>query len=188
MKKILIFEGSPREASNTRQLLNVVTRRMMEEGSEVHVIQLSKLKAKASGCIACGGCKRNNDLKCVVRDDLAESVEIIPHYDVVIFASPIYFFGVTAQTKAALDRMYCLLRSDYSTPLVDKKFAVFCTGGGSLEDSGFRSIESAFASFTDFFDVARPLTHFVHCENNDMPDIDAVEPELLAFADAILNA
>ncbi len=180
--KILILEGSPRNASNTRQLLALMEKSLLDAGHDVRSVEVAKFNVKHFGCIACEGCKRNNNLKCVLKDEIAECIDIIPQYDIVLFASPIYFFGMTAQLKAVFDRFYALLKQDYSTPMSQQKFALFCTGGGSLEESGFRAIEHQLKSFTQFLSLPEPLTYFVECPNNQLPDLYTLEPDVQQFA------
>ena len=60
---------------------------------------------KIAGCLGCNGCYRNGG-ECVQKDDMAEVREEMLAADVIVLASPIYFYSMTAQMKAVIDRSY----------------------------------------------------------------------------------
>ena len=98
--KVLGIYGSPRRGGNTDQLLDKALEGAMSVGAEISRIYVRDLKM--SGCIACGGCDKTG--KCVVDDDMQSVYPILEEADIILLASPIYFYGLTAQVKALIDR------------------------------------------------------------------------------------
>lgn len=98
--KALVILGSPRKEGNTEILAGQVVAGMKEAGAEVELIRLADYRI--SPCIACGGCEKTG--RCVVQDDMQELYPRIDSADRLVLVSPIYFYGVTAQLKAFIDR------------------------------------------------------------------------------------
>jgi len=104
MKKVLILIGSPRKKGSTAILAMEADRGLRELGIKTETVFLNDLKIK--GCQACYWCKKNDVADCAVKDDMQTLHQLMKECDGMIVASPIYFGGVTAQTKAWLDRMF----------------------------------------------------------------------------------
>jgi multimeric flavodoxin WrbA len=98
--KVIAFLGSPRVDGNTELLLNETTRAIQEQGHEVKTYKLNCLSIKP--CQDCGGCDKTG--ACIINDDMNEICKEIREADRIILASPIFFFGLSAQTKAMVDR------------------------------------------------------------------------------------
>jgi multimeric flavodoxin WrbA len=83
------------------------------------------------------GCKKTDAYGCVIQDDAAPILNRMPECDAVVLATPVYWFGPTAQLKALTDRMFSLVKftdSGYTTPFTKTRFALVATGGGGLDD------------------------------------------------------
>ncbi|MDD1713101.1 MAG: flavodoxin family protein [Methanoregulaceae archaeon] len=104
MKKALIVIGSPRKKGSTAILAAEAARALSDQGVETTTLFLNDLKMK--GCQACYWCKKNNVAECAVKDDMQIIHQLIKECDGIIVASPIYFAGVSAQTKTWLDRLF----------------------------------------------------------------------------------
>jgi len=104
MTKALILIGSPRKKGSTAILAAEAERGLREQGVETESVFLNDLQIR--GCQACYWCKMNDVADCAVKDDMQKIHRLIQESDGIIVASPIYFSGVTAQTKAWLDRMF----------------------------------------------------------------------------------
>ena len=101
MKKVLILEGSPRRNGNSAILSEEFARGAEEAGCSVEKVQIAH--KKIAGCLGCNACYRNGGA-CVQKDDMAEVREKMLAADVIVLASPIYFYSMTAQMKAVIDR------------------------------------------------------------------------------------
>jgi hypothetical protein len=97
---IVGLAGSPRANANTTMLLDAALAGATEQGATVVRFDLNKMSIRP--CQACGGCYETG--RCVMRDDMDEIYEALDHMDAIVVASPVFFGGVTAQTKAMIDR------------------------------------------------------------------------------------
>lgn len=98
--KVAVFFGSPRIEGNTDILLREALKPIQQAGHEIIEFKLNYLNIKP--CQDCGGCTRTG--VCVIDDAMAEIYEAIRTSDRFIVASPIFFYTVSAQTKAMIDR------------------------------------------------------------------------------------
>ena len=103
MKKVLILEGSARPNGNSCILSNEFARGAEEVGHSVEKVQISR--KKLSGCLGCNACYRNGGT-CVQKDDMEEIRAKMLDADIIVLASPIYFYSMTAQMKTVIDRTY----------------------------------------------------------------------------------
>ena len=105
-KNVLILMGSPRKKGNTSILCDEFARGAEEAGNQVEKINV--IEQHIAGCLGCNGCQRNGGI-CVQKDDMQDIYQKILAADVVVLASPIYYYTWTAQMKAVIDRTYALL-------------------------------------------------------------------------------
>ncbi|MCK9578874.1 MAG: flavodoxin family protein [Methanoregula sp.] len=123
MKKALILIGSPRKKGSTATLAAEAERGLKENGIETKTVFLNDLKIK--GCQACYWCKKNDVAECAMKDDMQNLHQLMKECDGMIVASPIYFAGVTAQTKAWLDRLFPYIGMDLSPKMPPGKKVSF---------------------------------------------------------------
>jgi len=137
--KIVFVQGSPRQAGNTRAVAAAAMTAAREQGAEVVEIDATRLEFKAPGCIGCQKCQESETFVCTLGDQVAEAVATLPRYDVIVLATPIYWWSYTAQIKIFVDRMYSLSKFTESggikTLLGGKTLALMATGGGPLQDN-----------------------------------------------------
>jgi len=98
--KVLGILGSPRVGGNSDILLDQALAGAKNAGAEVEKIVLSK--KKISGCLDCGKC--NETGICVIKDDMLEIHKKILEAEAIIHSVPVYFWAMTSQMKAYLDR------------------------------------------------------------------------------------
>ena len=97
--------GSPRK-ENTAAMVEAFRQGAEAAGHEVEVLHVGKMKI--NGCLACEYCHGKGEGKCIQKDDLEKVMPAYLEADMIVFASPIYYFGMTAQIMAAIQRMYCI--------------------------------------------------------------------------------
>lgn len=102
--KILILTGSPRKNGNSNTLADEFTRGATETGHEV--VRFNSAFKKVHPCTGCNSC--GMDGPCVFKDDFEFVRKHIVDADCVVFATPMYYFGVSAQLKAVIDRFYAI--------------------------------------------------------------------------------
>ncbi len=144
--KIITLQGSPRKKGNTAKVLSWIEKELIALGHDVESIFLNTKNLK--GCLACGKCKERPDtVGCIQKDDIPEILEKMTRANLVIFASPLYFLGVSAQLKTVIDRTFSLY-VDYQQPghasLIDcQRQALLVTGAGPYENNA----ETTFTAF-----------------------------------------
>jgi multimeric flavodoxin WrbA len=102
--KVLGIMGSPRRQSNTEILLDRALEGAGEAGAEVEKVLVSNLKI--SPCLEIYACRKDGN--CAIKDDMQLLYEKLLEADHIIFASPIFFYGITSQAKAIIDRCQAL--------------------------------------------------------------------------------
>lgn len=105
-KKVLILSGSPRKGGNSDLLCDEFGRGAESGGNTVEKIRIAE--KKIGFCNACYYCRTHGG-ECAVKDDMAEVLQKMIEADVIVMASPVYFYSVDAQMKALIDR--CLARA-----------------------------------------------------------------------------
>ena len=99
-KNVLILSGSPRKNGNSDLLCDEFMKGAIEAGHQVEKIRVAE--KNIGYCRACYGCKDTG--VCVIKDDMAEVLQKMINCDVLVLASPVYFYSIDAQLKAVIDR------------------------------------------------------------------------------------
>lgn len=108
MKNILIIQGGGRANGNTAQLIKAFTAGAEEASHMVETISLIKNEVK--GCLGCNACRYGKP--CVQKDSFNSLVPKIKAADLIVFASPLYFWTVSSRIKAFIERFYCIAEED----------------------------------------------------------------------------
>lgn len=112
MKRILIVLGGGRANGNTAQLVSAFMKGAKEAGHHVELIMLNKLKV--NGCIGCNSCRYGKP--CIQKDDFNSIIPKIKEADLLVFASPLYFWTLSSKIKAFIERFYCIAEEDNNPP------------------------------------------------------------------------
>lgn len=112
MKNILIVVGGGRPKGNTEQLVDSFMRGAEEAGHFVEKVSL--LKTEVKGCLGCNACRYGKP--CVQKDGFNVIVPKIKGADLIVFASPLYFWTVSSKLKAFIERFYCIAEEDPMPP------------------------------------------------------------------------
>jgi multimeric flavodoxin WrbA len=146
MKKIIALNGSPREQGSTAALVDAVLKAAGQQGAEVKSYYLNGMKIR--GCQACYACKAEG--RCVLNDDMQQLYGEIAGADGIIFASPVYMWQVTAQLKAAVDRLFPFLKRDYSSYLTPGKKVLLAVTQGQPNPDMFRDYFAGMGKMLSF--------------------------------------
>ena len=103
--KIAILNGSPKTA-NTAAMISAFAEGAKEAGHEVEILHVGRMKI--NGCLACEFCHTKGEGKCIQKDDMEKVMPAYKEADMNVFASPIYYFDMTAQILAAIQRVYAI--------------------------------------------------------------------------------
>lgn|SRR5574344_247789 len=146
-KKILVISSSHRKGGNSDSLCDEFIKGAVESGNDVEKIALRD--KKINYCLGCGACNNNNYGGCVQKDDVNEIVSKMVDSDVIVFATPIYFYTMSGQMKTFIDR--CC--SKY-TKISNKEFYLIMTAADGREQSFYRAVEE----FQGFFACLEGVT------------------------------
>lgn len=139
-KNVLILSGSARRGGNSDLLCDEFMRGAQEGG---HTVEKLRVAAKRiSPCIGCYYCK-DHDGVCVQNDDMADILQKIIDADVLVLASPVYFYSINAQLKALIDRTVARW-----TEVVNKELYYIVT----MADEELSSADTALACFRGYAD------------------------------------
>ncbi len=150
--KVLGIFGSPRRGGNTDILLEEALRGAEKEGAEVERLRLTDFTI--TPCKECHGCDKTGE--CVILDDMQKIYPKLAEADVIILASPIFFYGITAWAKALVDRSQAFWARKYlvKNPLLGKggkKRKGFFISVGATK--GQKLFEGAILTVKYFFDA-----------------------------------
>jgi multimeric flavodoxin WrbA len=121
--KLLGLSFSPRKQGNTELLLEKVLSGAGELGAQTELYRVADRDIKP--CDGCSSCFKTGS--CHIQDDMQELYEKMPEADGIVFGTPVYFYNMTAQGKAVIDRTIALIRPDRS--LANKVGGVVVVGG-----------------------------------------------------------
>ena len=165
--KIAILNGSPRK-ENTAAMIEAFCEGAEEAGHEVEVLHVGKMKI--NGCLACEYCHTKGEGKCIQKDDLEKIMPAYLESDMVVFASPIYYFAPTAQLEAAWQRVYCI-----GKPAKATRAALLLSSGSGAYDAAIAQYK-AFTGYVGIQDMG------VCTATGDENKSEAKLAEIKAFA------
>ena len=123
---ILIISGSPRKGGNTELLVDAFAK---GAAAHHHVEIVSVRDYKVNPCLGCNACFKANGI-CAQKDDMTILYEKMSQADMLVIASPGYFYGISAQLKAGIDRFHNPIRDTF--PI--KKMALLLVGAATLSE------------------------------------------------------
>ena len=141
---ILILFGSPRKGGNTELLAEAFAK-----GASVqhHVEIVSVRDYKVNPCLGCNACFKVNGI-CAQKDDMTIIYEKMSQADMLVIASPVYFYSISAQLKAIIDRCHNPIRDSFHI----KKMALLLVGAASLPEL-FDAILTEYNLCLKFFNI-----------------------------------
>ena len=167
--KILILSGSPRKDGNTDLLVEAFVKGLSSK-HDVEVVSVRDYKV--SPCMGCNACFKNEIHTCVQKDDMSIIYDKMASTNMLVIASPVYFYGLSAQLKAVIDRFHNPIRDTFHI----KKTALLLVGAASLPEL-FDSIVTQYQLCLNFFkmeDAGRVLVRGAK-EKGDVKKGDALQ-------------
>jgi multimeric flavodoxin WrbA len=125
-KNILVLTGSPRINGNTDKLADAFIAGAQQTGHTT--VKFTTADKQIKGCIDCQTCFSKGSA-CSIPDDFAELAPLLEQADMVVFATPLYWFTFSTQMKAAIDKFYSFYVGN--RPLKVKECALLVCGGGT---------------------------------------------------------
>lgn len=117
-KNILVVTGSPRKNGNSNMLADAFIKGALKKGHTVN--RFDSAFKTIGGCRACDACWSKGSA-CFYKDGFSELAPMLEEADVMVFVSPLYWFGMSAQLKAAIDKMYAYDSPNCTKPLKIKE-------------------------------------------------------------------
>ena len=147
--KILVLVGSPRKGGNT----DLLARSFAEGAGQRHSVEIvSVAEYQVRPCIGCEACKRREGNTCFQQDDMPAIYAKFAEADMVVAASPVYFYGISAQLKALIDRLHTPLRKTFHIKKAALLLAAAAKGPVNLP-TVFDSIKLQYQLIIDFFKI-----------------------------------
>lgn len=173
--KIFILNGSPRAKGNTKAAIDYFRGVVSEKcpGAEIEEAVLTGMAIEP--CHNCNACQKNGG-KCVVDKVTTELMDKVEAADFILFASPVYWWGISAQLKLAVDKLYSRCAALASC---NKKIGVIAVGGAGVEDKQYRLIREQFECIADYLKWELAFAKsFSAYEPGDIEKGDVLEKEL----------
>lgn len=127
MGNIVVLAGSERKEGNT----DLMVQAFVKGAKEKHRIEIiSVADHKVNPCTGCNSCFMREGHACYQKDDMELVYEKLKQTDILVIASPVYFYGISAQLKAIVDRLHTPMRNEF--PI--KKMALLLVGGATLPE------------------------------------------------------
>lgn len=133
MCKILILNGAGRPNGFTSHMTAAFTKEARQQGHEVTEFFLDKMTLHGCRCCYQGG--RSPEYPCSIRDDMGKIYPVFRRADVIVLASPLYYWSISGQLKIALDRLFALAEEKKEQLFTPKKAGLLmvAAGGGHPE-------------------------------------------------------
>lgn len=167
MMQALIIKSSPKRDGNTSTLVKHFARGVNENGVKVTEFNVNDMNIEF--CKGCNSCLESYGPECVIQDDMHQIYDAYLKSDLVVYATPIWWWHMNAQMKTVIDRHHALLyKDDYTGNLKGKKVVLVVS---FLHDDpdGVHLVERMFKSITDWSEsTLRVLSH--HCEGGSVTD------------------
>ncbi|MDD3414557.1 MAG: flavodoxin family protein [Lachnospiraceae bacterium] len=145
MSKIVVLVGSVRKDGNTE----ILARAFSDGANNNHEVEIiSVADYEVNPCIGCNMCFKTEGNACVQNDDMQVVYKNLAEADVLVIASPVYFYGISAQLKAIIDRLHSPLRNTFKV----KKLGLLLVAGAALPNV-FESIELQYQLVLDYFNL-----------------------------------
>jgi len=185
--KITTVLGSPRKKGNTSAVLGWVADALEERGHRVDRIRL--VDYKVNGCKGCWTCKKFTDHPgCPQKDDAVEILMRVIDADLVLYGTPVYFWGPTSQIKAFIDR-HCSLVTGFGSPqwqslMEGKRIGVVVTCEEGVENNADLLLET-FKRLSNYLKCTHLGALVVPFATTPEALGDPVRARAIAFADQI---
>lgn len=145
MSRIVVLVGSMRKGGNT----DLLAQAFAEGAGKNNIVEIiSVADYKVNPCIGCNSCFAREGNQCFQKDDMAKIYEKLKITDMVVIASPVYFYGISAELKANIDRLHTPMRNEFQV----KKLALLLVGAATLPEL-FDAIKLQYQLVLNFFEL-----------------------------------
>ena len=153
--KIVVLNGSPHPNGNTKALIDAFSKGAESAGHEVVECRVGTMKI--NGCLGCEYCHNKGEGKCVQRDDMDMVYPELAAADMIVLASPVHYFGFSAQLQAVICRFYAQFK-----PKAEKYALILSSGSPDV----YAGAEAQYRGMLAFFKAEDLGIKEVYGENN----------------------
>ncbi|HNX64820.1 MAG TPA: flavodoxin family protein [Oscillospiraceae bacterium] len=145
MSRIAVLIGSQRKGGNTEILANA----FIDGASKNHEIEvISVADVKVKGCTGCNFCRTDENHRCAQKDDMQSIYEKLIPAEIIVIATPVYFYGVSAQLKCIIDRLHNPIRNKFKV----KKLVLLSVAADKIP-TVFDSVKTMYNSILKYFSL-----------------------------------
>ena len=170
-KKIVILNGSPRRNGNTSALVQKFTEGTESVGNTVTEFFLDKMDIH--GCKGCFGGHSSRECPCVQKDDMSKIYPVVKECDVIVLATPLYYWNMSGQIRTAIDRLFALEEGDGNLLRGHGRASALLM---AAEGNGFEDVLTYYGNLMKHLKW-KNLGHVLAGGNGDVGDISG-KPEL----------
>lgn len=176
MNKIIVLVGSERKNGNTERLVQAFCKGA-SQNNDIEIISVREYKVKA--CVGCNTCFDRPEHDCFQDDDMRIIYEKIAGADILVIASPVYFYGISSQLKAIVDRLHTPKRDSFKL----KKMALLLVAASTLPEV-FDAIKLQYQMVLNFFKIKNAGMVLVRGVKNtgDIENTEALDEAFLLGA------
>ena len=168
--KILVLTGSPHKKGTSAMMADYFIEGAKNTGNEV--VRLDTAFMNINSCLGCGYCRKNNE-KCVQDDDMKYVTKELLEADMVVFVTPLYYFGITAQLKKVIDRFF----APNETLRTQNKKAMLLVTGAADDEIAMKAIKLHYWTMLKYLNwqdsgilVATGMRVREEMENSEFPE------------------
>ena len=144
---ILVLNGSPRPKGNTAAMIAAFVEGAGKSGHEITIIDVCQ--KKIAGCLGCEHCHTKGNGVCIQKDDMQEICRALESAEMLVIASPIYYFGYSGQLQCAIHRTYAI-----GIPRKLKKaMLILSSGSNNVFDGAIYEYRKAFLEYMNLQDM-----------------------------------
>lgn len=146
-KNILVLTGSPRQLGNSALLADAFIQGAKSAGHTVQVFESAF--HPVTPCKACDKCW-SKDNPCIFEDGFTQLAPLLEAADVLVLVTPLYWFSMTAQLKAAVDKFYAYMKPNAKRKLKIKEAVLLAAAEGNEQDGDYDGLKATYKSITDY--------------------------------------
>jgi multimeric flavodoxin WrbA len=176
--KVLAIQGSPRKNGNTATMLKTYIAELKNNDEQTVIDTIEVRDKEIQSCTDCQACKKA-DRQCIIQDDMQEIYPQILEADLIVIASPIYWWGISAQAKQFIDRWYAL---DYGDKFMGKKLVLMLTYSGPEPNTGIPIIKDMFDRICTYLKMDFLMTYGVRTLDTHIKDNPQAQEDIRALA------
>lgn len=144
---ILVLNGSPRPNGNTFAMVKSFSEGAKEAGHTVTVLQVGN--NKIAGCLGCEYCHTKGDGVCIQKDDMQEVYAALEEAEMLVLASPVYYFTLSGQLQCVIHRTYAI----GVPPKLKKAALILSSGSDGVYEAAIRQYQDALIDYMELEDA-----------------------------------